>query len=242
MRRIDGVFAVVSRIVMTAGNVERALLDDGIQLGLSGNQTRRATGPTGIGCGNHVPSVFEFYRRRGNLRRCHMTSRMTMTGIRKAKGKSTTLIEQTRGVSSNEIQGIFHPDGKGHGAPHARHLQLITPRNIQGRKVCQKHLPVGKRSQGKSRVQARREIARKNYRAGLGIDHLKCRGCDRHLARCPQKVPHLGLFGHLDQIAPVIDVNRRTTTLRRQGRLVGSGCLRLPVDGLQLHCCPLHNR
>jgi len=184
---VGRVLAVIAGIVMAAGDVDRALVDEGIELRGFARELRRGLQRiAGAGPRDRGPRERVGRLRRRNFRGRDVTRVVDETGKRHLVGVAAALVIQAQCVGAEEAHRDAFIDDERQRSAHARDDEIVFTGRAETAEVGHEDLLVRRRRVGVTDIGARGERTLENGRAAVGIDDFETeRGRDDHFRpRC----------------------------------------------------------
>ena len=103
LRGVDCIFAIVSSIMVSPGNVNFTSAYNGIKLGVYGHHAVDGSAATVSG-GDEIPCVLVIRSASRDVRHGCMTGPMGVTGVWQCDGPAAALIIESLGIHPREVQ------------------------------------------------------------------------------------------------------------------------------------------
>lgn len=206
---VDGVLAVIACVVMTAGDVEFSLANEGEETGGDIGQGRSGMAGLVLGIGSGVSEEFGggIVGFCGDVDGVGVTGAVSEAGEGKVVWGAAALVEQAEGVGAGESAGDVGVDLEWEGDAEAWDKETIFAGSVEIGKIGFPDGLIG--AEGEPDIGPEGELSFENGLAGFGFEELKGKGLswERQFAEAAEIIAGHGFFGVAWDVADLVDMD-----------------------------------
>ena len=223
---VYGVFAVVTGVVVAAGDIDHAFVDERIELGRLAVELGRGVagvgGEVAVFSGNGGPRERKSARRRRHLGGRDVADVVDETGERHDVVRATALLIQPERVGAEERHRDALVDRERERGAEAGDDELVATGRGEGTEIRLEDFLVGRGRVNVADIGAEREGAGVGDGGGAGVDEGEAEsGGDVEFAEIAKEGADHGFLRQAGDVALLVDVDRGTVAQRRDRDGVG---------------------